>query len=186
MDELGWFSCPSAFGATPRPAPAYPCTHSLIFGAYGSHCAALKKEDTFWGHHMAGRPPWSVEHGAASLYKRWCTGVMGTLLFLVALVPRQVLPSFALFAIVSLHVHKKKKKKYFLPLHLHLHFVFTFFTTQECVCGGTTTPQEWFSGASLPIRMILWSVITHKNDFCESQSCPTRTTNSRTANFDFH
>ena len=63
--------------------------------------------------------------------------------------------------------------------------MFTFFTSQERVCGGTTTPQEWFCGASSPTRTILWSVITHKNDFCERRSCPTRTTNSWTANLAF-
>ena len=31
----------------------------------------------------------------------------------------------------------------------------------------------------------LWSVITYKDDFCERQPCPARTTNSRTANFGF-
>ena len=45
-------------------------------------------------------------------------------------------------------------------------------------------------------RTVLWCVITHKNDFvecyhpqeqfCEKQPCPTRTTNSRMADFDFH
>ena len=54
---------------------------------------------------------------------------------------------------------------------------------QERVCGGTTTPQEQFCGASSPTKMILWSVITHKNDFCERQPCPTRTTNSWTTDF---
>ena len=160
MHELGWFSCPSAFGATPRPAPAYPCTYSLIFGAYGSHCAALKKEDTFWGHHMAGRPPWSVEHGAASLYKRWCTGVMGTLLFLVALVPRQVLLSSALFALVSLQVHKKKKKNIsFLCILICISYAFRVY-----LLLFARTCLWWYY---YPARTVLWCVIAHKNDFVE-------------------
>ena len=108
-------------------------------------------------------------------------------LCLVLLVSLQAPSSSALFALVSLHVHKKKKKKIslFCILTSHLHFVFTFFSSQECVCGGSTTLQERFCGASSPTRTILWSVITHKNDFCERQPCPTRTTNSRTADLIF-
>ena len=157
MYELGWFSCPSAFGATPRPAPAYPCTHSLIFGAYGSHCAALKKEDTFWGHHMAGRPPWSADHGAATLYKRWCTGVvMGTLLFLVALVPRQVLLSSALFSLVSLQVQKKKKKNMPSFASSFPFRVYLLLFARMCLC--------WYYYLA---RTVFWCVIAHKNDFVE-------------------
>ena len=176
MDELGWFSCPSSFGATPRPAPAYPCTYSLIFGAYGSHCAALKKEDTFWGHHMAGRLPWSANHGAATLYKRWCTGVvMGTLLFLVALVPHQVLLPSTLFALASLQVHKKKKKNISflcilicipcLPYSLCKNvFVVVLL---PCKNGFVVRhhPQEWFCGVLSPTRTILWVATNPLKDY---------------------
>ena len=53
-----------------------------------------------------------------------------------------------------------------------MHFVFTFISLQERVCGGTTTPQERFCGASSPIRTILLSVITHKNNFVRSNHAP--------------
>ena len=138
------------------------------------------------GQPQAGQPLWSVDSGAAPLYLTRCTGSPWHSLCPVIPVSLRALLSSALFALVSLQVHKKKKKKHFLPLHSHLHLVFTFFSLQEHVCGGTTTPQERFCGASLPTRPILWSVITHKNEFCERQPCPARTTNSRTANFGFH
>ena len=96
------------------------------------------------------------------------------------------LPLLSLLLFLSKFIRKRRKKKYFLPLHPHLHFVFTFFSSQERVWGGSTTPQERFCGASSPTRTILWSVITHKNDFCERQPCPTRTANSWTADLDFH
>jgi len=73
------------------------------------------------------------------------------------------LPSLLLF--LSKFIRKRRKR--FPPFASHLHFVFTFFSSQERVCGGTNTPQERFCGALSPTRMILWSVITHKNDFCE-------------------
>ena len=98
------------------------------------------------------------------------------------------LPLLSLLLFLSKFIRKRRKifPSFASSFALHLHFVFTFFSSQERVCGGTTTPQERFCGASSPTRTILWSVITHKNDFCERQPCPARTTNSRTANFGFH
>ena len=92
-------------------------------------------------------------------------------------------PLLSLLLFLSTFIRKRRKRfpSFAFPFASHLHFVFTFFALQERVCGGTTTPQERFCGASSPTRMILWSVITHKNDFCERQPCPTRTTNSWTA-----
>ena len=170
-------------GATPRPAPAYPCTHSCIFGAYGSDNVALKKK----GHVLGpphGRPTMgqlpSIRGGAPASWApsssqlhqshaKFFFPLLSLLLFLSKFIRkrRKTFPSFA-FSFAS-----------------HMHFVFTFFSLQR-VCGGTTTPQERFCGTSSPTRTILWSVITHKNDFCERQPCPARTNNSRTANFGFH
>ena len=154
MYELGWFSWPSAFGVTPRPAPAYPCTHSCIFGAYGSDNVALKKRTCF------GATTWPAEHGAAPLYKRWCISVMGTLLFLVALVPRQVLLSSALFSLVSLQVHTKKKKNIsFLCI-----FICTSFAFRVYLLLFARTCLWWYY---YPARTILWCVIARKKDFVE-------------------
>ena len=46
-----------------------------------------------------------------------------------------------------LQVHMKKKILHF-PFLLHLCFL--SIPLQERVCGGTTTPQEWFFGAVSP------------------------------------
>ena len=97
------------------------------------------------------------------------------------------LPLLSLLLFLSKFIRKRRKRfpSFAFSFASHLHFVFTFSSSQECVSGGTTTPQERFCGTSLPTRSILWSVITHKNDFCERQPCPTRTTNSWTADFVF-
>ena len=96
-------------------------------------------------------------------------------------------PLLSLFLSLSKFIIKRRKRfpSFAFSFASHLYFVFTFFSLQERVCGGTTTPQEQFCGASLPTRPILWSVITHKNDFCERQPCPARTTNSRMADLIF-
>ena len=93
------------------------------------------------------------------------------------------LPLHSLLLFLSKFIRKRRKRfpSFAFSFASHLHFVFTFFSLQERVCGGTTTPQERFCGASSPTRMILWSVITHKNDFCERRPSPARITNSRTA-----
>ena len=154
MHELEWFSCSSAFGATPRPALAYPYTHSLIFG----HMAAINH---LWNRRTNfGATTWPADHGAAPLYKRWCTGVLGTLLFLVALVPRQVLVPSTLFALVSLQVHTKKKKNIsFLCI-----FICTSFAFRVYLLLFARTCLWWYY---YPARTILWCIITRKNDFVE-------------------
>jgi hypothetical protein len=84
------------------------------------------------------------------------------------------LPLLSLLLFLSEFIRKRRKifPSFASSFAFHLHFVFTFFSLQECVCGGTTTPQEWFCGASSPARTILWSVITHKDDFCEEATMP--------------
>ena len=96
-------------------------------------------------------------------------------------------PLLSLVLSLSKFIRKRRKRfpSFAFPFASHLHLVFTFFSSQECVCGGTTTPQERFCGASSPTRTILWSIITHKNDFCERQPYPTRTTNSWTSDLVF-
>ena len=148
MHELGSFSCPSAFGATPRLAPAYPCTHSYIFGPYGSHWSSLKKEDTIWATHMTCRPPWSADQGVEPLYKNHCIGSSWH-----SPSPRYTSlgsrsPSLCSLLLLFFSKFIRKRRKIFpcfaFLVAFHLHFVFTFFSLQERVCGGTTTPQEWF------------------------------------------
>ena len=92
-----------------------------------------------------------------------------------------LLPLLSLLLFLPKFIRKRRKRfpSFAFSFASHLHLVFIFFSSQERVCGGTTTPQEQFFGASSPTRTILWSVITHKNDFCERQPCPARTTNSR-------
>jgi hypothetical protein len=76
----------------------------------------------------------------------------------------------------------RKRKKDFPHFFFHLHFVFPSGLLQERVCGGTTTPQERFCAAFSPIRTILWSVTTHKDDLLWRRPSLARTTNSRTVN----
>ena len=186
MHELGWFTCPSAFGATPRPALAYPCTNSLIVEPCGSHYASLKKEEEIGASHRPADPLAGRLRGSVPLFNPVYREPMALPLpefhqshFMF------FLPLLSLLLFLSKFIRKRFPSFAFL-FASHLHFVFTFFSLQERVCGGTTTPQERFCGASSPIRTILWSVITHKNNFCERQQSPTRTTNSRMADFDFY
>jgi len=131
---------------------------------------------------------WPADQGVASLYKSRCTGSSWH-----SPSPRYTSlgsrsPSLCSLLLLFFSKFIRKRRKIFpffaSPFAFHLHFMFTFYSLQERVCGGTTTLQERFCGASLPARTNLWSVITRKNDFCERQPCPARTTNSRTANFD--
>ena len=84
------------------------------------------------------------------------------------------LPLLSLLLFLSKFIRKRRKRfpSFALSFASHLHFVFTFFSSHERVCGGTTTPQERFCGTSLPTRTILWSVITHKNDFVRGNHAP--------------
>ena len=152
MHELGWFSCPSAFGATPRPAPAYPCVHSSVFDVYGSHCAALKK-----GGPKLGQPHGRPTKGWRPSIKAGAQGAQGTPLAQVLLVLLRVLPSSALLVLVSLQVHKKKKKKRFPS------FAFSF-AFRVYLLPFTRTCLWWYN---YPARTVLWCIIAHKNDFVE-------------------
>ena len=163
----------------------HPFTH---FWTIWQSLNITKKGGRNWGQPQASRPPWSVDPRVVPLYLNQCTGSSWN-----SPCPSStsfISCSFFLCSLCSCFspLHKKKKKNIslFCILTSHLHFVFTFFSSQERVCGGSTTPQEWFCGASSPTRMILWSVITHKNNFCQRQPCPARTTNSRVANFYFY
>ena len=113
MHQLGWFTCPSAFGATPRPALAYPCTNSLIVEPCGSHYASLKKEEEIGASHRPADPLGRPTQGWRPSIRSGAQGAQGTPLARVPLAPLRALPSSTLFALVSLQVHKKKKKKIF-------------------------------------------------------------------------
>jgi len=188
MHELGSFSCLNAFGATPRPAPAYPCAHSCIFGPCGSHYESMKKGGQNRGQLQAGRPLGRPTQWWCSSIRASAQGAHGTpSAQFYQFHSEFLLPLLSLLLFLPKFIRKRRKRfpSFAFSFASHLHLVFTFFSSQERVCGGTTTPQERFCGASSPTRTILWSVITHKNDFCERQPCPTRTTNSRTADLIF-
>ena len=123
-----------------------------------------------------GRPtPWSADSVVALLYKNRCIGSPWHSLYPVYQFHSELLlPLLSLLLFLSKFIRKRKKRfpSFAFPFASHLHFVFTFFSSQERVCGGTTTPQEWFCGASSPTRMILWSVITHKNNFVRGNHAP--------------
>ena len=70
-------------------------------------------------------------------------------------------PLLSLLWFLSKFIRKRRKRfpSFAFSFASHLYFVFTFFSLQERVCGGTTTPQERFCGVSSPTRMILWSVM---------------------------
>ena len=170
MHQLGWFTCPSAFGATPRPALAYPCTNSLIVEPCGSHYASLKKEEEIGASHRPADPLVGRLSGGVPLFNPVHREPMA----LPLLEFHQshfmfFLPLLSLLLFLSKFIRKRRKKfpTFALPFAYHLHFVFTFFSLQERICGGTTTPQEWFCCASSHTRTILWSVITHKDSWLD-------------------
>ena len=79
----------------------------------------------------------------------------------------RVLPSSALFALVSLQVHKKKKKNIsFLCILICISFAFRVY-----LLLFARTCLWWYYYSA---RMVLWCVIARKNDFCGVLS-PTRT-----------
>ena len=75
-------------------------------------------------------------------------------------------PLLSLLLFLSKFKRKRRKRlqSFAFSFASHLHFVFTFFPSQERVCGGTTTLQEWFvvrhrpqerfCGVLSPTRMI--------------------------------
>jgi len=89
----------------------------------------------------------------------------------------RVLTSLAPFALVLASSSQEKDKNNFCIFSFLLHSCSLQISLQEHIWSGTTAPQERFSGADSPTRMILWRVITHKDDFCERQPSPTRITN---------
>jgi hypothetical protein len=89
----------------------------------------------------------------------------------------RVLPSLSPFALVLASSSQEKDKNNFYIFSFLLHSCSLQISLQEHIWSGTTAPQERFSGADSPTRTILWRVITHKDDFCERQPSPTRTTN---------
>ena len=137
----------------PRPAPAYFCMNSSVFGTHNRHSRA---------EHKGWLP--SIKAGAHDLLLLPQTELQ--VIALVFLLPLLYLLLFLL------QVHKKKKKiiPAFFPFPLHLCFL--SISLQESICSGTTTPQEPLCGAVSPTRTILWRVITYKDDFCERQPSP--------------
>ena len=123
-----------------------------------------------------GRPtPWSADSVVASLYLTRCTGSPWHSLCpsSTSHTPCSSFPS--LVALVSLQVHKKKKKNIpFLCILICISFAFRVYILlfARMFCGGTTAPQERFCGASSPTRTILWSVVTHKNNFVRGNHAP--------------
>ena len=145
MHELGWFSCPSAFGATSRPAPAYPCTHSCIFGPCGSHYESMKKGGQNRGQPQAGRPIGRPTHLWHSSIRASAQGAHSTpSAQLYQFRSKLSFPLLSLLLFLSKFIRKRRKRfpSFAFSFASHLHFVFTFFSLQEHVCGGTTAPQE--------------------------------------------
>ena len=125
-----------------------------------------------WGQPQAGRPLGRPIQWWRSSIRTGAQGAHGTPSAQFYQFHSEILlPLLSLLLFLSKFIRKRRKRfpPFAFPFASHLHFVFTFFSSQERVCGGTTTPQEQFCGASSPTRTILWSVITHKNDFCEMQ-----------------
>ena len=125
-----------------------------------------------------GRPT-KADSVVALLYRNRCIGSPWHSLCPVIPVSLRALLSSALFALVSLQVHKKKKKNIsFLCILICISYAFRVY-----LLLFARTCLWWYY---YPVRTVLWSVITHKNNFCERQPCPSWTTNSRTGNFGFH
>jgi len=95
-----------------------------------------------------------------------------------------IAPVLSLFLSLSKFIRKRRKR------FSSFAFLFAF---RVYLLPFTRTCLWWYHYST---RTVLWCVITHKNDFvecyhkqeqfCEKQPCPTRTTNSRMADFDFH
>ena len=156
MHELGWFTCPSAFGATPRPVPAYPCTNSLIFGPCGSHYASLKKEEEIGASHRPADPLVGRLSGGVPLFN---------------LVHREPM------ALPLLEFHQSHFM-FFLPLLSLLLFLSKFIRKRRKIFPSFASSFAFrvylllFARTCLwwyyyPARTVLWCVIAHKNNFVE-------------------
>ena len=148
--------CPSAFGATPRPAPAYPCAHSCIFGPCGSHYESLKKGRSKLGP-ATGRPtPWSADSVVALLYKNRCIGSpWHSLCPVYQFHSELLLPLLSLLLFLSKFMRKRRK--------IFPSFAFSFAFRVDLLIF-TRTCLWWYL---YPARTVLWCVIAHKNDFVE-------------------
>ena len=113
-----------------------------------------------WGQPQAGRPLGRpTQWWRPSIYPG-AQGAHGTPFARVPPVPLRVLPSSALFALVSLQVHKKKKKKISLfCILICISFAFCVY-----LLLFARTCLWWYH---YPARTVLWCVIAHKNDFVE-------------------
>ena len=92
-------------------------------------------------------------------------------------------PLLSLVLSLSKFIRKRRKRFPSLAFSFAFH-VYLLPFTRTCL-WWYNYPARMVCGASSPTRTILWSVITHKNDFCERQPCPTRTTNSWTGDLVF-
>ena len=92
-------------------------------------------------------------------------------------------PLLSLLLFLSKFIRKRRKRFPSLAFSFAFH-VYLLPFTRTCL-WWYNYPARMVCGASSPTRTILWSVITHKNDFCERQPCLTRTTNSWTADLVF-
>ena len=128
----------------------------------------MKKEDENWPSHMAGRPPWSADLGVAPLYLTPCTGSPwhSPCPSSTSFTSCSSSPLLSLLLFFSKFIRKRRKifPCFAFLVAFHLHFVFTFFSLQECVCGGILPrkngfvvrhrPQERFCGVLSPTRTI--------------------------------
>ena len=156
MHELGWFTCPSAFVATSRPAPAYPCAHSCIFGPCGSHYESMKKGGQNWGQPQAARPlGWPTQ--------RWSSSIRASAQVANGTPSAQfyqfhsefLLPLLSLLLFLPKFIRKRRKR---FPS-----FAFSF-ASRVYLLLFTRTCLWWYY---YPARTVFWCVIAHKNNFVE-------------------
>ena len=164
MHELGWFTCPSAFGATSRPAPAYPCAHSCIFGPCGSHYESMKKGGQNQGQPQAGRPLGRPTQWWRSSIRASAQGAHGTpSAQFYQFHSEFLLPLLSLLLFLPKFIRKKKKKISLfcificiscLPSSLHKNVFVVVLLPLKNGFVVRHRPQEWFCGVLSPTRMI--------------------------------
>ena len=137
MHELGLFTCPSAFGATPRPAPAYPCAHSCIFGPCGSHYESMKKGGQNRGQPQAGRPLGRPTQWWRSSIRTGAQGAHGTpSAQFYQFHSELLLPLLSLLLFLSKFIRKKKKKISLFCIFICISFASRFYLllfTRTCL-----------------------------------------------------